>query len=111
MAITFTWGIGELNVLQTPQTDFVSEIEWFCKAVDGSYSGKRSGMIKDLKAGDSFTAFADLTESQVIGWVKDILGTDAVAVAEQATTNMINSQKNPPTLPASKEKPWGDNNG
>ena len=129
MAITYEWGIEKLNVLQSPKTDFVTEIIWFCKATDSDtykveepdgddengnakykevdvpYTAKRSRIITKLKESSSFTPFADLTESQVIGWVKDILG-DEVAVVEQATANMINSQKNPLNYPTAKDLPW-----
>ena len=120
MAITYTWEINKLHVLQTPKTDFVSEIEWICKATDSDtykitvddkevdvpYTAQRGGTIRELKESESFTAFADLTELQVVGWVKNILGENRVAVTETATTSMINSQKNPPVTSKNKELPW-----
>ena len=41
MAITYTWGVKRLYVLQTPKENFVSKISWQCVGVDSdNYSSK-----------------------------------------------------------------------
>lgn len=52
----------------------------------------------------AFTKLDDLTENQVIGWVKDALGPDRVAAYEQRLQQQINSQKTP--QPKVVPLPW-----
>jgi len=52
----------------------------------------------------TFVAYEDLTEEQVVGWLKDALGEDTVSQYEQSITNQIENQKNPPVV--SPPLPW-----
>ena len=52
-----------------------------------------------------FTPYASLTESQVIGWVKDAMGPAQVANLEAAVATQISQQINPPVI--SPPLPWG----
>ena len=107
MAITYTWRVKRLYVLQTPKEDFVSKIFWECVGVDSdNYFGKISDIITDLKQGESFIAFADLKESDIIGWVKNILGNEYVANVENHIASRINLLKNPPVTAQVKDLPW-----
>ena len=93
MAITYTWRVKRLYVLQTPKEDFVSKIFWECVGVDSdNYFGKISDIITDLKQGESFIAFADLKESDIIGWLEAGLDVDAL---KANIKNDIDLKKNP----------------
>ena len=86
MAITYTWGVKRLYVLQTPKEDFVSKIFWECVGVDSdNYFGKIS---------------------DIIGWVKNILGNEYVANVENNIASRINLRKNPPVTAQVKDLPW-----
>ena len=107
MAITYTWGVKRLYVLQTPKENFVTKISWQCEGVDSdNYSSKTSDLISDLKQGESFIAFADLKESDVVGWIKNILGDEYIANVESSIASRINLLKNPPITAQIKEVPW-----
>ena len=107
MAITYTWKVKRLFVLQNPKEDFVSKIYWQCVGVDSdNYSSKISDIISDLKQGESFIAFADLKESDIIGWVKNILGDEYIANVESNIASQINLRKNPPATAQIKDLPW-----
>ena len=107
MAITYTWGVKRLYVLKTPKENFVSKICWQCVGVDSdNYSSKTSDLISDLKQGESFIAFADLKESDVVGWIKNILGDEYIANIENNIASRINLLKNPPITAQIKELPW-----
>ena len=107
MAVTYTWKVKRLFVLQTPKEDFVSKISWQCVGVDSdNYSSKISDIISDLKQGESFIAFADLKESDIIMWVKNILGDEYVANVESNIASQINLRKNPPVTAQIKNLPW-----
>ena len=107
MAITYTWGVKRLYVLQTPKENFVTKISWQCEGVDSdNYSSKTSDLISDLKEGDSFIAFDDFKESDVVGWIKNILGDEYIANVESSIASRINLLKNPPITAQIKEVPW-----
>ena len=107
MAITYTWGIEKMRVNQVPQTDFVTDISFRVVGVDGDYTAKSEGKYSDLEAGDSFIAFADLTEAQVVTWVKNSLGSDGVSEHENHVANIILVKKTPPVpTKAIKTLPW-----
>ena len=138
MAVTLTWGIEKLVVLQSPKADFVTEIWWSCKGTDSDtykvqekvqefdgddedgnptykitikevdvpYTEQKNGELQNLEESESFTPFADLTESQVVGWAKNILGATAVELIEQSVNDGITLKKNPSTIPVQKDLPW-----
>ena len=130
MAVTLTWGIEKLVVLQSPKADFVTEIWWSCKGTDSDtykvqeldgndengnpkykevdvpYTEQKGGELQNLEESESFTPFADLTESQVVGWAKNILGATAVELIEQSVNDGITLKKNPSTIPVQKDLPW-----
>jgi hypothetical protein len=44
---------------------------------------------------DGFTPYADITEAQAIGWVKDSMGEDAVTALEASIAAQIEASKEP----------------
>jgi hypothetical protein len=107
MAITYTWTVTNMSVLQTPQPDFVVHAQWLCSGVEGDYSAKIGGneSLPDVE-GDSFTSYADLTESQVLDWVWEQMGPNGKPNSEANVEGQINSEKNPPVSPTSEPLPW-----
>ena len=107
MAITHTWGISKVRVMPTPQTDFISVANWYVDATDSEseFTGRSEGSMYFTEEGDTFIPYADLTEAQVVGWVKERLD-DQVVGYEQAATNQIESKKTPPVTPTNKVLPW-----
>ena len=107
MAITYTWTVTNMSVLQTPQPDFVVGAQWICSGVEGAYTGEIGGIqsFPDVQ-GDSFTSYADLTESQVLDWVWDQIGEGGRSSFEACVAGQIDSQKNPIVSPTSEPLPW-----
>ena len=107
MAITYTWTVTNMSVLQTPQPDFVVNAQWLCSGVEDAYSGEIGGSqsFPDVQ-GDSFVPYADLTETIVLGWVTAALGENGVTSAEGCVEGQIESEKNPPVSPTSEPIPW-----
>ena len=52
------------------------------------------GFTPDADA-DGYTAYADITETQVIGWVKDDMGEEAVTALEDSIASQIADSKAP----------------
>lgn len=89
MSVVITW---KINNLERQSSDgLVTVVHWGASAVDGDYSASIVNTLQ-LKRGDNFTAFDQLTEQQVLVWVQSSVGKDTV---ETALTAQIEAQKNP----------------
>ena len=76
MAVTWTISTLERNT----SDDGVIVAHWRASDVDGDHSGSSygtCGFTPDSSA-DGYTAYADITEAQAIGWVQDDVDTDAI---------------------------------
>jgi hypothetical protein len=90
---------------QDGETDVVFNVHWTLTGTDGTYSGNVYGsqsVTVDPEA--PFTPYADLTQAQVIGWVKDALGEEQVASLEANVAEQIANQINPPVV--TPDLPW-----
>ena len=100
---TKTW---QINTLQRELADgYVNKVIYRVNGVDGDFSFIATGEV-DLPKPSSLVPYADLTESQVIGWAKAKLDADkagTVAAIELEVENGVNSQKTPTT---GTGKPW-----
>lgn len=107
MAITYTWTVTNMSVLQTPQPDFVVGAQWLCSGVEGDNSGEISGSQSfPDQQGDNFVPYADLTESQVLDWVWEQMGENGKSNSEACVEGQIESEKNPPVSPTPEPLPW-----
>ena len=90
------WNVSNLD--RTLPDGVVYTAHWRVTGTDGDYSGSVYGTItlphKDHNAPD-FIPYDNLTEAQVIGWVKEEMGADTVAAHEAAVQAQIDAQKNP----------------
>ena len=101
---TITWNISQLDCV--PQTaegaDYVICCHWQCTGVDGAYSGQVYSTTGFAVVEGAFTAYADLTQDQVLGWVW-ANGVDKDAT-EAAVESQIEAQINPPIV--APPLPW-----
>ena len=75
MAVTWT-----ISTLERNTDDGVVVAHWRASDADGDHSGSSygtCGFTPDADA-DGYTAYADITEAQAIGWVKADVDADAV---------------------------------
>ena len=124
MAVTHTWSVSDQ--LQTRTQDGLSEVVFSVvwnlsseETVDGTtYSISSANQISlntDNLDPATFTSFADLTESQVVGWAKSTIDANAAegegvtcAEWEAGHDRNIAKQINPPT--AVETAPWATAN-
>jgi hypothetical protein len=93
MATTFTWGISTLE--RETDDGFVFTAHYTIAANDGTYSSSAYGSI-GFQRPDNLIPYSDLTEDEVIGWVKEALGGDPkVAEIEAALQAQIDEQRHP----------------
>jgi hypothetical protein len=120
MAVTHTWSVSDQ--LQTRTQDGLSEVVFSVvwrlnseETVDGTtYSISSANQISlntDNLDPATFTAFADLTEAQVVGWAKSTIDANAAegdgvtcAEWEAGHNRNIAKQINPPTTV--ETAPW-----
>ena len=105
MANTYTWLVEYMSCYPQAEgeTDVVFVVGWRCNATDGTYYATRYGTVNvTYVAGDPYTPYADLTESQVQGWVW-ANGVDQAATEAALDTNIAN-QVNPPVV--TPPLPW-----
>ena len=89
--MTTTWTIAQLD--RQTSDGLVTTAHWRVDAVDGEYSAGSYGTV-GFERGDTFIAYASLTEAQVIAWVKDKLDAEAI---EAGLAAQIAAKKAPTT--------------
>ena len=93
MAVTYTVSTLERNT----SDDGVVVAHWRATDSEGEHSGSSygtCGFTPDSSA-DGYTAYADITEAQAIGWVKDSMGEAAVTALEASIASQIEESKAP----------------
>lgn len=95
MAATFTWTVEQLD--RNLADGGVTVAHWRCNASDGDFAASiygTCGFTYEASSSD-FTPYADLTESQVLGWVwAGDVDKDGTQAALQAS---IDADKTPTT--------------
>ena len=92
---TITWKVNTLSrTLSTGRVDSV-HFNVDARSDDNAYSAYRYDEL--TLNGDVTTAYADLDEATVIGWVKAALGEDKVAEVHAALEAELSQQATPTT--------------
>lgn len=102
-----TWTITSLLV--KPQdagySDVVYVVDWLASDTDGTNEARKGGKTEvATPASDGFTPYAQLTEAEVVGWVKEELGAERVAAIEADLNIQILYMQQPPVI--SPPLPW-----
>jgi len=109
MAISYTWNVSTVDTYPTldGNADVVYNVHWRLNAEDdanqdadgnnwtASSYGTQSVDTSDLS---SFTAFADLSASDVQGWVEAAMGADAVQSLKDGLDAQIEAKINPTSV-------------
>jgi hypothetical protein len=104
---TYQWNIAALNCKPQEEgnTDVVVTAHWTVSATDGTYTSSSYGTQSfTFDSTKSFTPFADLTQDQVVGWVQEEMGIDAVTALKESLDKQIEEQVNPPIV--TPPLPW-----
>ena len=89
------------------QTDVVVSAQWNILGEDQGASYNLSGWQNfTLEQNEGFVPYNQLTESQVVQWVKDTLGENGVASMEAAVQGSLDAINNPPVVPMIAPLPW-----
>ena len=106
MAISYAWDVSTVDTYPTKDSnsDVVYNVHWRLTATDDANTDSNGNNwtaevygSQGLDTDDisSFTAFADLTSSDVQGWVEAAMGEEAVQGLKDGLDANIADQKNP----------------
>ena len=107
MTITNTWAVAQMDAYPKldGEPDVVFTVHWTLTGTDGTHAAGVYGSVGvTVDPGAPFTPYADLTQEQVIGWVKAALGDEQVAFYEANVATQIANQINPPVV--TPPLPW-----
>lgn len=93
-----------VNLDRTLPDGIVTTAHWTATEVDGDHTGSTYGSVGiPLDEEETIIPFDDLTEAEVIAWVKAALGEEQVEAIETAIANQIALSKAPTTATGT---PW-----
>lgn len=86
-------------------TGGVQTAHWTAVETDEEYTASVYGSagFSPNPDDESFVAFEDLTEAQVVAWVEEYLGEEQLAAMQANLLAQIENQKNPPVISGT---PW-----
>lgn len=90
--ITITWTIAQLD--RETSDGFVFTAHYQINADNGTYTSGAYGSL-GFERPDTLIPFSELTEEEVIGWVKEALTEEKVDEIETALSNNITEQVHP----------------
>ena len=109
MAISYTWDVSTVDTYPTKdsKSDVVHNVHWRLTATDdtnkdsdgNNWTAEVYGtQVVDTSDLSSFTAFADLTASNVQGWVETALGADEVTAMKASLDANIAAKITPTSV-------------
>lgn len=109
--INYRWAIDSIVTKNTTDKEnIVVYVSYQILGEDGEFSSIKRGVapLTDVKEGDDFILFTELTEDIVVTWVKNILGVEEIAKLEKELLNEVEAQKKPndAIVLQSVELPW-----
>ena len=99
-----TWSVASLDATKTvgSLSDVVTNVHWTASdsetVGENTYTGSSYGSVGLADAdSSSFTAYADIKESDAVAWAKAAIGTDEVTAIETGIAAQITEAKTPTT--------------
>jgi hypothetical protein len=108
--INYNWTVNNLLTIyaSNSEPEYVVTALYNVEAIEDSFSASisNSASFSIIKSETGYIPYADLTEDQVIAWIKDQLGINGVESIEASLAGQIESQKNPEPTPEINPLPW-----
>lgn len=106
MSATITWSIDQLKTLSTEVQGFVSHVAYRVKAEQDDWVIEYVNHLSFETPAEAFTPYDQLTEDQVLTWVKDELGPLQVVQLETSLKQQMDYHFNPPVAAQPTPLPW-----
>jgi hypothetical protein len=106
---TYIWKIEQLDCTPSAdgQNNVVSNIHWRVSATDGTNTTETySAHELAFDAKNAFIAYSDLTKEQVIAWVQEAMGIDAVTRLQESLDSRLEMLASPPII--TPPLPWSN---
>jgi hypothetical protein len=94
--IAYKWSIEKVKV--TGDTNIVTHVYWRCDAEDEKLTAASAG-ISELTLGDTFTAYDQLTEQQVLDWCLPSVQNKIETELADNIQDQLSRVKSEPALP------------
>ena len=110
MATTFTWSILEMQTANVDNLqNFVCSATWELTGDDGKNISSTSSIF-GYKPEDvtGFTPYNQLTQDQVLGWIKNRLGADGIAHFEGIVQKQLDDMSENTINPEPQPLPWSN---
>lgn len=99
--VTYVWGIDYLKTypMYEDKQNVVCVVAWQLVATDGTYNSLIQGSVSvPTEQLSTFTPYDELTQPQVLGWVKEMLGPEQILMYENAVLTQLQDMINPPVV-------------
>ena len=92
------WTIVNVSYVlsRSGKTNVIERVESSVSDKDGEFTAGEMAAVR-LQTSDlsSFKTYSDVTETDCVTWIKEVLGADQVTAIEKRLTDNIEAQKNP----------------
>jgi hypothetical protein len=117
MALTYTWKINSIKKQDNPSlqlNDIIIQTYWECIGTDedgnsGTFNGA-TPFNPDQVDINNFTTYENLTENQVLDWIKNVVGSNTVYKAhiDEQIQKQINVITNSVVTVDAQALPWAE---
>lgn len=106
--INYIWTVTAMYTLPKVEdyTDVVVVADWTLTGTEGEYSSSVSNSTQFSLPNPDFTPYQDLTEEQVVGWIKNTIGSKAIEQYEAQIVSNIYYQAHPPVTATKQPLPF-----
>ena len=102
---TYIWEIESLDCVLDGESKVVSSIHWRLKGDDGTNTAEIYGVRSiENNTKTPFIVYEALTKEEVIKWLEDSMGVDAVTELQEALNSQLEGLTNPPVI--TPPLPW-----
>ena len=109
MTIEKTWTVEQMPCVVQPDGDCtVTHVQWRLTGTDGTNIVSIPGNIPLTRVeGTPYTPYDQLTQEQVINWVKDTIGTERIDIYNNMIEELlVKVNAPPPPKPIIRVLPW-----
>jgi len=92
--ITYNWNVEQMDTYPEKDglTDVVFKVHWTLVGTEENYRGSVYGtVLVTLDEESIYTPYNELTQEQVVGWIKESLGAEKVTSYEDNVATQIQS--------------------
>lgn len=106
MSIEYEWSIDRIKTLQTPEPNFVTKVSWRLMATKEGIKAVSQSEVEINSVSETFIPYEQLTEQQVVNWVKNSLGEEMVNDIIESLKKQLEPSQPTYETPQQTPLPW-----